>query len=749
MNFFKKTEAPSFNNMGRGDFLDLMSKLGLIAFGLSAAGCMPGGYDGTQTPSGTKQEVLQTGSEISPWITTFLKLNNPQLIEQLRAIDIAFPDPLVKSRVAQVLVDNFLASQPGGKIEIAQLLRESGRVIGGTCCADSRVILDTIFYKVDEAGEVVPALAVVEQSPLGGAPRVYAKGVNVSLAVTHANSLTDLNGCGALDALKKLAGEKGFEKLVEHGVDPTTLVEIRASLLSTNPEQQAMASARLQAIMNTYMHGGEKHFVVAAVKGHADNSLRVLGVVDEKGLVSESKVPQLVREYLATQNRPTQEVIAHLAKGQIPFEAVFSASQHNIADVMGPGSEVAGNTFKVTVRPQSGNLTRAINLAEVEHGIAAINYPLAHEWGPVLWVTADTEAELALMRQELLKSNKLWEFLGRDGSMVEALIGPNGRMSGIMRVTKLSEIRQAASSVSELKAIGLSTTEIQLSARTIYEAEKILSDAKALGKSEIAAKFEPVISKLKAAGRVGLGILKFLKPLFDAGNYLLFFDEIYLRLFHYSGYIYTKSATPAEGRAAIIDRVLTTEEYNAFLAEHPNVEPYLGLKLLHTTLTQEELAYEFSGLIRSYSADIDADNLTQPGIATVQSGPVNPESQFQGIPIDKLAKALLFKIINFNDMSQEYVMGKKGPPLLFFPLPKETGFSPSHIDYRPEGLAKQPFMLMNTETGEFLTTNMPGEMIVPVYLQSPRNGVEVVYYLYMKSDGNQNISIECVSYKEP
>lgn len=82
-------------------------------------------------------------------------------------------------------------------------------------------------------------------------------------------------------------------------------------------------------------------------------------------------------------------------------------------------------------------------------------------------------------------------------------------------------------------------------------------------------------------------------------------------------------------------------------------------------------------------------------------------------------------------------------------MPVETSLSPKHWDLTKEGIRKQPFMVLNPETGEFLTTVTPGEMIVPVESLSPRNpAVKVTYFLHMKSDGEGRITVKAAGYKE-
>lgn len=668
----------------------------------------------------------------APWLSAFSRLN-PELTSNLSALDNAVPDPLVKARIAEVLVDNYLASQPGEVLDKFRILKEAGQVYGSNMCGDSRIICKTI-YSVADSGRVAEGftdVVSIEQRSLGAAPRIFDPGINISLLATHCNSLTDPTGCGALAALAKLKEPGGADFLVQHGIDEATIAEIKRTLTYAMPDEQAIIAAKIQAMANAKAHG-TGHITVATKIGH-DGSWQIIGAFDETG--QSVQVPALIKDVVAINRAPVSEVDAFLARGQKPFEIVLNATEFNTQDLFGPKAEIPGHTFKITARPQGAIQSVALNIREIDQAIAGVNYPMAHDWSRVQWVVGRTPDELALIRDRLFASDQTWKFLGRDGYIIEAMVNENGQLTGVARFTRLADYTSNINDVEALRKIGVNQVEVLLSQKTLVEAQKIASQAEAQG-TMAASKWKEVATRLKNVGRVGLKILRVLQPVFDAGT-VIWASGVYEQI--------SQMDVVHEAYEPAVSRVLTTEEYNESLNQNPNLEPYLAQGVYQANYTQEGLANAFLGLVHKYNYDIDLLG------GNWVDGPSNPNSQFFGMAITDLYKILNFDFSAYphDPADQHKILTKSGTPLIFFPLAQETSFSPANYEYTVEGMKNHRFMILNPDTGEFLITGIDGEMIVPVVSKTPRNGVQVEYYLYIHTDGNGNINVKCVGYNDP
>lgn len=684
-----------------------------------------------------------TAADLKPgiWLSAFNAFINPETRRALNELDSLFPDPIVKNRVAQVLIENDLASKPGSSLEIFNILKKEGRIIGSTLCADSRVICDTIFY-ASEHGKTVPQFAAIEERSLGAAPRIFDKGINVSILATHCNSAGDISGCGALQALAKLREPGGADWLRTHGIAQDTIDEILRTLQKANPDEQAVIAAKLQAMMNANAHGGERHIAIAVKVGHADQAMEVIDAFDNLGnRVSLDKLPEFAKEYLAVNGSKVGQIDAFLARGQRPLEYVLNTTDLNIQQLMGKGTENAGNTFKITARPQIGNYGRTLNIDEIKKAVAALNYPLTHDWGKIQWILAKSPQELALIRDELYKSDKFWQFLARGNTMVEVVVDTKGKITGGINITQINDlVRQPFSGIEGVKLRG-TVTEVILAQRALRDAERLMKNsAKA---EEIAGKYGKYLEGLKSAGSIVLKIIKALNPLFNAQSIKEIADGIQTVANMNVVYDRHAFATDGRGRRGGLVNIMTTQDYVSYLKQNLNVEPYMAAGLYDTIYTKEELSGAFWGLVQRWVHDYD-----QFG-GTFENGPKNPKSEFYGVGVDQLFSIMVHDYMDPNAGQIHKKFAKVGKPLIFKPLPVVTAFSPAHTEYSEDGLKKQPFIILNPDTGEFLMTGIPGEMIIPVKSLEPRNGVEVTYYLYYRMDEQGNLRVKCIGYSDP
>lgn len=723
---------------------ELLIDAGVLAAAAVIAGCVPQDVQKAlmPTPFADNRPIYPPTPQAADlkagiWVSAFNSFINPETTgRSLNELDSLFPDPLVKNRVAQVLIDNDLAGRPGGALRTFDILRQKGRVIGVTLCADSRVICetasggrinDTVFFAVQD-GTPVKEFAAIEQRSLGAAPRVF--NTDVSILATHCNGAGDFSGCGALQALSQLRDPGGADILKHHGIAPETIDEILQTLKSANPNEQAVIAAKLQAMMSANSTG-RRHITIAARVGHADKSMEIIDAFDNFGnRVNVADLPDYAQHYLAVNGAPPAQIDAYLAKGQKPFEyvALISDGKYNIQELMGPATRIKGVTFKVTGMPQGSDLSRALNMTEIKQMVAAVDYPLDHDWGKLFWIIGRKPEEIAALKQELLAGNKtgdLWLFLNRGNTLVEATVDAKGKITGTLKITRIKEtVDVAHGGLNAIKAAGL-RTEVILADKALKDAQRVVSAAVAEGKA--AGKYQEVVDFLAKTGKVGLKIVGLLNPLFNAmaisdganalavlANYDLVYDRHNIA---FDGY----------GKKGGLSQVMTMDKYLQSLKNDPALEPYLISKGLYdTAYTHQELAGAFTGLVNKYIED---------------------KPDFNGLDgLRDLRKVLIF---DYKDPNAGNKIIKLAPasPLVFYPLPVSTSFSPDHIDFG--NLDRHPFMILNTSTGEFLITGVPGEMILPVQSLEPRNNTPVTYYLYLHTDEQGMLGVKNVGYELP
>lgn len=724
---------------------DLMRIGSLLAVPVLVAGCaLP--PDITPTPFVDNKPKYTATPEYSQfttdaaWLSIFNKLGT-SFQKELGLLEKAIPDPFIRNRVAEVLIGNRIASMKGGDLSMYSMLLESGKVIGMEACADSRIVCKTSFYSASEGATVIS-----EQRALGAAPRVFDKGINVSILATHANTCNETGGCGALAALAELKkGSKGYDELAKH-VSPDTIKLIQSSLHNPNPDEQAVIGAKIQAIINSNAHGGDGHITVAVKMGHADGSMTVLGAFDQNG--NAVPIPKVVEEYIAFNTKSPLMVDPKLAAGQAPVESVINTTRFPTAKLMDSLVEQPGHTFKISLRPQTGDPRQIINALNIEDGVATANYPLAHpQWGKIQWVIGRTPEETALIRESLLKSDKMEGFLGKQGVIVEAVVNDAGEITEL-GITQMAQGSKGIQSVDKLKAMGgLVNVEVALSQKTLAEAELLVA-------GNTVSKSKPIVEALKKVGKAGIQVFKRLAPLFDAGMIISAIDAY--KEWADMDMVYDSHAlimtSTKDGKNALSGGLdnggfITTDQYNTSLRDKPNLEPLMLNGNFGTTYTQQQFADSYFGSISDFITEASSS-----GGNTIV-GSKNPNSKYFGVSLgdlQKMGKVLVFDHKDITDpVNPHKKYMKPGLPLVFLPMSVETSTSPKYWDLTKEGIGKHPFMIVNSDTGEFLTTVTPGEMIVPVESLTPRNpAVKVTYFLQMKSDGEGRITVKAIGYKE-
>lgn len=700
----------------------------------------------------TKPTFPQTPTRFDSagWIAIVNNVFNPEAstIQNLKALD-RLPNQLQKNRILEVLLANEAAAK-GGTFKYFDELRKSGQIIGSTLCGDSRVICQTMFSAVDKGVIKSPQFAAIEARSLGGAPRVFERGVNVSILATHCNSSKDITGCGALQALAELQKSGGDQILRQHGLAKDTIDEILSSLSKASkatPDEQANMMAIIQARINAINHGGDRHITVAVKIGHADKSMEVIDAFDNLGKrVAIEDLPDFAKRYIAVNSATAGEVDAYLKSGQKPFEYWLNATGYNIQDMAGPKTGIPGQAFKITARPQTGDLARAINLAEIKQAVAGINYPLAHDWGRIQWVLAKNYDELAAIRSELLASDKAWEFLGRGGVVVEAVID-KGKIDGAMHILQAAELVEEKADIARLKRIGL-TTDVILSKAALRNAEKMIAEAKAAGaKAEEASftKAEKIVKWLESKGTLALKILGKLQPLFYAQMTIEATDKI-TKLLH-MGIIQT-----VRGNIAVRTNrfsILTTSEYNSLKNSTPKVNPSLSVAgLFQANINQKNLGERYWRMMQMYNQELGPVIPGGPSGSYI-NGPVNPNSPFYGINLDNLAGVIEWEFLEPHNNHKPITLRKFGSPLVYKPLPNIGTDNIPKWNYSEEGLAKHEFFIVDPDTGKEVFTNVESEMILPYAELNPEKGTEnTLYYLKVRSDGKGIITTTSVAYKE-
>ncbi|KKP86677.1 MAG: hypothetical protein UR89_C0016G0006 [Candidatus Roizmanbacteria bacterium GW2011_GWA2_35_8] len=739
----------------------------------------------TDAKAKIKQQIIPTITpyNLSPtspnlslafWFSVLNRL--PDMQKQLKLIEALVPDPLIRSRIAEVLIGN---ATGWDKLTRWIALKNAGRVIGHTLCGDSRVICDSLFIPISDIASQTAyygldggmPIAVLEQRSLGAAPRVYPMGVNVSIVSVHCNSIIDPGGCGALATLDRILTPEGKKYLLSRGIDETTIAEIEKTIRSSNPIEQGKWAAKVQAKINWFEHGKTPHITVATQIGHTDRTMTLIDAFDDTGRRVE--IPQVVKDFIAINNRGVNdagaidEILGDLSKGQAPFENVFNATDFNLQDIMDAKASIPGHTFKITTElsPAMSASAKKIPLIariqDVDRAVAGINYPLAHDWGRLQWVLANTPEEAALIRERMLLSNPAWKFLGRKGVIVEVVVDRTGKMSKNINITRLADIGGdvSAMNTSALRSLGSDTREVILSARTLSTLEKSVQDAKLLSTETKTTKF---LRGLKTKGRYVLKVIKFVGSILDGISGYYFYEWAKAdTTWNITQSSHAKYRNPAY---ALKPAPLGTDLY-ASISKNYAPQPYLVTQTYNTVYTRKELATSFMGLVNYYKSEISGSGL--PGSeGTLTNGSNDPNNPFYGIGIGDLYKILIFDYYEIETRSMRKVLNKKSP-LIFFPIevpewwpkdicandPQPQNNKNCYPNYYDSKIPDSEIMILNISTGEFITTDTIGEMTVEVIeipnaYQKTELDKNTTFYLNLSSDGKGNISVLPVAYKK-
>ncbi len=653
----------------------------------------------------------------------------------LTSLDDLITDPTVRYNTASGIISNALASRPDGSISRAQILKEKGRTLFFNFCADSRLVCSDLTAVAN--GQTY---TVVESRSLGAQPKVPEKGTTVSLLATHCDSSGVLTGCGALNAVERMKELGGEAYLKNHNILDSTIQQIKSGLSSSNPEIQAVTSAKHQALV-TYLANNDENIVVAAVYGQADNSWKILGAYNQFG--EEVKVPPLVEDFIARNSgKAVGDINEALLKQKPPIYAL-NATGINTQTLLGPTAAEPGNMFKITALPDNGT-RRAINVAEVDFAVAGNAYAQANKWGQLQWVVARSPEELDLLRSRLLANKTTWTFLENKGVIVEALVDTNGAFTGSLRVSSIGELGSLKSEFLASQQLGLVTSKISLSAKTFAEAEKALAE----GLAQDVPKATKIIRGLKATGKLFLTVLDRLQPIF----LLLTLDDLVSEYKKSHGYekVYYEHAKRL-GIQGPVTKSLPESGYALAQTLYPAVEPYLVYSKMYDTTqhpyTRSELANEFSGMVKDFISDMGIYNSR---IITKERYTIkDPNSKYAGQSLDSLYKILKLDFIDKHDHGTQKVLTKVGRPLVYFPVPPEN-YQSNNPWLEKADLQKEQFIILDPDTGEFLLTGVEGQMVVPMVIENQKSGMaKTVYYIHIHMDKNGNMVTKNVGFDDP
>lgn len=693
----------------------------------------------TPTPEPLRQ-TNPTEQFVSPlaWGAVVNRILGNGFSENLSMLVRAIPDKELRVMTAQVITANRLKSRPSAELDLYRELTKAERVIGNTICGDSRFVCKTAFFD-SATGQMV---AVAEQRTLGAAPTIYGKGVNVSLVMAHCNTVLDPSGCGAIGAAIKMDEGKSRELLAQ-GISQNTLDVIKQTEVGIDPEIQAVRAAKIQAHLNTIAHGGDPHITVAVKAGLADGSMEVLGAFDESG--KAVKIPDVVGDFIAfNKHTPSETQALSLTKGQSPRVYALNATTFNTQDLMGSLAEEKGQTFKLTLQPQTGNKTIPINVNELEQAVASLEYPLAHkEWGKLQLVFGRSPEELALIRDRLMKSEKAWDFMNNKGVIVEALVNEKGEIT-MLNVLQLDKFKNVKSALQPLTTSNM--YQIPISGKVIAEAESLAAQAEPAKASGL----NKIVTQLKSMAPLAFKVLRIVQPVFDAAITIDIINAIKkmnrmssVMDDHSSGQSPKKNGGTTAGDLQNGSGVMTTQEYYSWLKPYPEADPHMISGNYGTTYTKRQLGMEFVGLINNYVAETAGNGDWTNG----SKDPNHPYYKTSLSDVEKAGKVFLFDYRNIHDGGKHERFTVPGRPLIFYPQPISTTQSPIHYEYADGEMKQHQFVVLNPNNGEALFTDIPGQMVVPVVNVEPKNPNKMVtYYLLLISDGQGNISVNPVGY---
>ncbi len=668
----------------------------------------------------------------SPWYTAY-EMFGPELVAKFQALD-RISDPIAREYVAKIIWGNFQAVNLLDQTVQFEALKEAGRVIGCTTCVDSRIIgANGPFYATTEGSAVPMLYATEDQHSLAGTARLFDPSVKTSIVATHCISPINMGGCGALAAFKQLSEARGREALAHHGISELTITTVLNDIKSADPIIQARAAAQIQAIMN-----GPEHVTVATIITHT-GQWEAVGVFN--GLGEELReIPTVIQQLLALNRQPLD---AALIAAQKPPVIGINTTNFNTKDLFGADlAGTPGQLFKVTVRPQVGEVLAPTNVAElgaeigghIDQAIAGSLYAEAHDWAKVIAIFGQSEADIAPTLKALMNDDVTMRFLARPGAHIAINLTNEKGLIQTVRIIKLAETVDPQAEIAAIRAIGTTSFEIKASELTIAQAQAIAA-AETLSPAAKRA-----LDLAQRFGTITFKVLRFLEPLLNAGN-AVWVADIWSQMRSWNAEYSRHSFAEIDGQRGGISRVLTSAEYQQRLQQLPDVEPYMWGEF-ETTYTQAELGTEYLGLVEHYLNDVAEFG------GDMTNGPKNEASVFYGMGITDLKKVLNFDYFDITNPGHEHrTFHTVGRPIFFFPLGTSNDFSPDNISLTPDGIKNQPFMVLDPNSGQFVTTDSKSQMIIKIVGNEPLTSNTVYYYLLVSSEGDGQIHTKCVGYE--
>ena len=258
-------------------------------------------------------------------------------------------------------------------------------------------------------------------------------------------------GCGALGGVEALVNNtNGITQLQHHGVSDMTIKDIQGLIrqgagttanTETIEEGWARVGAQMQAEINAQAHFGATgiktpHFTAYGIYGHADDSLQMIGVVDNLGYSHPLQDLPILSSYSSYLSQP-HPIIEALAESQSPTIININASRNfSTQNLLGEYANKPGVVFKSEADRIIG---KALSIEDARKIVAGGDYGIgALKNGQFLLLTADNAQDMATLRTMVLtegiKDGSIAKFLDEGGMIVEMIPDEAGRFTGTTNI---------------------------------------------------------------------------------------------------------------------------------------------------------------------------------------------------------------------------------------------------------------------------------------------------------------------------
>lgn len=574
----------------------------ILACGGSAPDVMP---TATQTPRVfelNNYDSFEIGSDVPPEIA-FLSMATRYRPEQFNLIT----NPLHRDILARIYLENAKVARSGFANMVDEAILD-GNACGLVGCGDSRVNYPKIFPNIPTAVGELDASGNIVGIPtyrVGSQPAIFPKGTNISVFAPHQIGECLPGGCGALGGIETLINSPdGVSQLMKHGVSQITIDELNRLIklgAGTNAEDWARIGAQIQAEINTFA-SGNPHYAAYGIYGHADDSFKVLGVVDNLGYTHPIDDFPKLKAVTSYMNQP-HPIIEELAKGQEPMIIGINGSRnHTIPGLFGDLTDESGLLFKSDVDKIPG---LPVSAADARQVIAGADYGInVLKNKNFIVLVADNADDMAILRTTLLnegvEQGSIKAFFDRGGIIVEVMPDKTGKFANIANVRTVDDLLgdaariDFANSASLRSAISLENTFLgQIELRTLRDFELgIISEA---NKSKILR----MITFLRnpALRPVGLFLklgLQFIGDYYAIKGFVEWFNNSLLD----ENLVFENSADNVVWRDKT---VMTSEEQMSLMVNNGIAQPYLADgRIDNVFVKQTDLVKAHAGAVRAW-----------------------------------------------------------------------------------------------------------------------------------------------------